>query len=546
MRPLTVAQALAAIVVATRLARGRDRHPPLGRTPTRNEDGADRTDSAVVPVRGEGGAVRSVSVDAAARDGGRVGWAVSVVVPARDEEGRIRPCLAAALADPRVSEVIVVDDESSDGTARIAAEMGARVVPGTPPPYGWVGKQWALHQGIRAATGDIVITLDADARARPGLFGAMASALADCDLLSVGPRFTCGGTAEQALHASFLATLVYRFGPIGASASPPPHRVMANGQCMAFRRGAMLEADGFARVRRHMADDVALARTLAGSGWEVRFLDAGDLLEVDMHDSTAGVWREWGRSLSLRDVTDPVRQAGDLAVIWLTAALPVLRLATGRPTRLDLVLLAVRWSLTGALRGSYTRPGIGLLLSPLLDPVAAVRLTQASLRPVRTWRGRTYPAATWRDSVSRTLSPQNPVRDRDVQNPVRDPDVQDPGRRDVEKRDAEVRGPGVRGAGVQGAGARDSEVQGAGAQAVGGRDSKVRDSGVQSAGVQDSGVQGAGVQGAGVQGAGVQGAGVQGAGVQGAGVQGAGVQGAGVQGAEVWDSGGTGSQNAGA
>jgi dolichol-phosphate mannosyltransferase len=238
-----------------------------------------------------------------------------------------------------------------------------------------------------------VVTLDADTRPKPGLAGALAATLAHHDLVSAGPRFVCDGVAEQALHASFLATLVYRFGPIGSPSPPPAHRVVANGQCLAFRREAMRRADGFARVRSRMTDDVALARTLAADGWVVGFLDAGGLLEVDMHESAAEVWREWGRSLPLSDVTHPAWQAADLAVVWLAAALPVLRLAAGRATRLDLALLAVRLLLTGALRGSYARPGVGVALSVLLDPATAVRLTLASLRPVRSWRGRTYPAA---------------------------------------------------------------------------------------------------------------------------------------------------------
>ncbi|WP_432922738.1 glycosyltransferase [Microbispora sp. CA-135349] len=353
---LTAAQAVAALVVLVRLARGRRRLPPLA-----------------APVQG-----------------GRPG--ISVVVPARDEERRLGPCLRAVLADPAVTEVIVVDDESSDGTARLAAAYGATVVRGDPLPDGWVGKQWALHQGVREAHGQIVVTLDADTRPRPGLFGALAAALGDHDLVSAGPRFVCDGLAEQALHASFLATLVYRFGPIGPAAPPPPHRVVANGQCLAFRREAMRQAGGFARVSGHMTDDVALARALAADGWRVGFLDAGDLLEVDMHESAGEVWREWGRSLPLRDVTRPVWQAADLAVVWLAAALPALRLAAGRPTRLDLTLLAVRVLLTAALRRSYARPGAGVVLSFLLDPFTAVRLTQATLRPVRTWRNRAYRA----------------------------------------------------------------------------------------------------------------------------------------------------------
>ncbi|WP_084780113.1 glycosyltransferase, partial [Planobispora rosea] len=281
------------------------------------------------------------------------------------------------------------------GTARLAAvPRRDGSVAGAPLPPGWVGKQWALRQGAAAARGEVVVTLDADARPRPGLLSAMAAALQDYDLVTAGPRFVCDGAAEQALHASFLATLVYRFGPIGPRVPPPPHLTLANGQCTAFRRDRMAAADGFGRIRGHMTDDVALARTLAADGWAVGFLDAGGLLEVDMHESAGEVWREWGRSLPLRDVTGAGRLAADLAVVWLTCALPAARLVLGRPTRLDLALLGVRLLLTGALRGSYTRPGPGLWSSPLLDPATAVRLTLATLRPVRTWRGRRYPAGT--------------------------------------------------------------------------------------------------------------------------------------------------------
>lgn len=360
MRTLTPLQAVAAGVAAARLARGRNRPAPF--------------------VRGHSG---------------RPPQPVSVVVPARDEESRIEGCVRPLLADPDVSEVVVVDDESRDGTARLAARLGARVVPGAPLPDGWVGKQWALHQGVRAAAGPIVVLLDADTRPKPGLCAELVALLDTYDLVSAGPRFVCDGAAEQALHASFLAGLVYRFGPIGPAAASP-ERLLLNGQCMAFRKDPMLRADGFARVRGHLTDDVALGRLLARDGWRIAFRDAGALLEVDMHQSAADLWREWGRSISLRDVTGNGGLAADLAVVWLTLALPVVRLATGRPTPLDIGLLAQRLLLAAALRGSYARPGMGLAISPLLDVPMAARLTWSALRPPRTWRGRTYgrPAVT--------------------------------------------------------------------------------------------------------------------------------------------------------
>ncbi|MES9609092.1 MULTISPECIES: glycosyltransferase [Actinomadura] len=372
MRPLTVLQAAAAAVVAARLARGRRRRAPLG-------PGA----AGPPPER------------------------VSVVIPARDEESRLEGCLAPLLADPVVDEVIVVDDESRDGTARLAKRLGATVVPGAPLPDGWVGKQWALHQGVQAATGPIVVLLDADMRPKAGLCAALAALLDGHDLVSAGPRFICDNAVEQALHASLLATLVYRFGPIGSTGpGAPAERLLVNGQCMAFRKASMREADGFARVRRHLTDDVALGRLLARDGWRVAFVDAGPLLEADMHSSAADVWRAWGRSIALRDVTPAAHMAGDLAVVWLTAALPVLRLAAGRPTPLDLVLLAQRLLLVTALRGSYARASPGLAASPLLDVATAVRLTWSALLPTRTWRGRDYGPA----SVRPAAPPARPAR----------------------------------------------------------------------------------------------------------------------------------------
>ena len=410
---LTVLQGAAAGVVAARLARGRDRPPRL--------------------AAGVSGPPREP---------------VSVVVPARDEEARIEGCIRPLLADPRVAEVIVVDDESRDGTARLAADLGAAVVRGAPLPDGWVGKQWALQQGVTAAAGPIVIVLDADTRPEPGLCAELAALLDAYDLVSAGPRFVCDGTAEQALHASFLAGLVHRFGPIGPAA--PPGRLLVNGQCMAFRRDPMLRARGFARVRGHLTDDVALGRLLARDGWKVAFRDAGALLRVDMHDSAAGVWREWGRSIALRDVTAPGALAADLAVVWLTLALPVLRLGAGRPTLLDLGLLAQRLLLVQALRGSYARPGAGLALSPLLDPLTAVRLTWSALRPARTWRGRVYD----RRAVSPRPVGRGPVGRGRV------------GRGRVGRRPGGHGGAGHGGAGHGGAGHDDAGLGGIGRPAV--------------------------------------------------------------------------------
>ena len=354
----TLAQTAAAAVVLARLAKGRTRR---------------------APVTAEGIAAPS--------------GPVSVVIPARDEADRIGPCLDGLRDDPDVAEVIVVDDRSADDTAAVATALGARVVAGAELPRGWVGKPWALQQGLEAAHGEYVVTLDADTRPRPGLVRALIAELdTGVDIVTGGVRFVCDTPGERWLHPSLLVTLVYRFGPLGVEAPSRPQRVLMNGQCAAVRREPLLAAGGFRAAAAHMTDDVALARALVASGWRLSFVDGADLISTRMHASTRELWREWGRSIAMTDVTTRAWQAADLAVVWLTLGLPPVRLALRRPTRLDTLLLAVRWAMVAPLGRAYTRRDLPFWLSPLADPLAALRLTWSAVRPSRTWRGRTYDA----------------------------------------------------------------------------------------------------------------------------------------------------------
>ena len=361
---LTALQGAAAAVVLARLARGRRRQPALAVPPS-----PPATD-------------------------------ISAVVPARDEAARIGPCVEALVADPGLAEVIVVDDGSTDGTADVARRAGARVVAAGEPPRGWVGKPWALQRGLEAAHGSVVVSVDADTRPRTGLGQALAAALEHADLVTAGARFVCDTAGERWLHPAMLATLIYRFGPPDSTRPARPARLVVNGQCTAVRRRALLDAGGYAHAAGHMTDDAAQARALARLGWRVAFRDGGDLIAVDMHDSVRETWREWGRSLALPDVTSAGWRTADLAVVWLVLGLPPLRMLAGRASRLDAALLVLRWVMCGPLARSYARRGPAYWLSPLADPLAALRLTTSALRPARRWRGRVYGSRTAPRSAS--------------------------------------------------------------------------------------------------------------------------------------------------
>ena len=334
---------------------------------------------------------------------------ISVVIPARDEVRRLGPLLdalcrpgagagAGAGADADVIvEVIVVDDQSTDGTAAFARSFGATVIAGRPLGDGWAGKAWALQQGIEAASGEWVVTLDADTRPDPRLASAVvARAIADgYDLVTVGGRFECPTAGVAWLHPAMLTTLVYRFGPPGWLGRTPLRRMLANGQCMALHRPTFLAGGGLHPVRGAVVEDVALARHLAATGRRVAMLDASSLLTTRMYDDLDDAWRGWGRSLALPGVEPTWRQVLDLVVLASTIALPLPRLLLRRGDALDVVLLAARFgTLAGTVR-AYVLPDrrrrLAYWCSPLADLPATVAVAVGVVRRRHSWRGRQYP-----------------------------------------------------------------------------------------------------------------------------------------------------------
>ena len=321
------------------------------------------------------------------------GPTISVVVPARDEAARIGPLLDAVVGAPGVIEVLVVDDRSTDATAELAAASGARVLPGIDTPPGWAGKAWALHQGLLAATSEWVVFLDADTRPSPELPRALVRrALAEhLDLVTVGGRFECPTAGATWLHPAMLTTLVLRYGPSGRAGRVPRGRLLANGQCMAARRGALLGIDGFRAVHDRVVEDVALARFLDAHGWAVAMLDGGDLLTTRMYEDLRGTWSGWGRSLALPGVEPRWRQAVDLTVLVCAQALPLPRLFARRADIVDVVLLAARLGTLVGTSPAYLRRGPAYWCSPLADPVAVAAVAGNVIRPWRDWRGRSAP-----------------------------------------------------------------------------------------------------------------------------------------------------------
>ncbi len=188
------------------------------------------------------------------------------------------------------------------------------------------------------------------------------------DLISLSPQFILKYPGELWLQPALLMTLVYRFGPAGEKGNSS-ERVMANGQCFFCRRSLLAQVGGYTSARRSFCDDVTLARHIAAHGANVGFLDGAKVLKVRMYEGAAETWREWGRSLDLKDAASRTQIWGDCLFLLAVQGLPILITllllpqilnGTQTPTALtafglNLMLVLIRIGLNWAIAPSYDR-----------------------------------------------------------------------------------------------------------------------------------------------------------------------------------------------
>ena len=190
---------------------------------------------------------------------------VSVVIPVKDDAGHLRQCLTALARQTRhPSEIIVVDNDSADSSAAVAAAFGATVVhcdrPGIPATS-------AL--GYDTATGDLILRLDADCIPSDTWVAETVDAFVRHPRVSVftgGARFIDGPRVLRApLAGAYL-------GAYAAATAPALGHLPLFGSNLAFRRSAWLSVR--ADVRRddpEVHDDLDLAFHL-GERHRIRYL----------------------------------------------------------------------------------------------------------------------------------------------------------------------------------------------------------------------------------------------------------------------------------
>ena len=225
------------------------------------------------------------------------GAKVSVIVPAHDESALIRRCVSSIAAqDAPAHEIIVVDDHSTDDTAEVAAQAGARVVAAADRPEGWLGKPWAAWQGAQAASGEYLLFVDADAILAPACLRAVVAGAekSGADLLAALPRAACASVAEALLQPVMLILMMWQFDPRRVN-DPKDAAAAAPGSFLLFRRSAYDRAGGHVAVRGEIVEDLKLAQLVKQSGMTLRLVSAPHLVATRRALSLRALWNSWFR-----------------------------------------------------------------------------------------------------------------------------------------------------------------------------------------------------------------------------------------------------------
>ncbi len=337
----------------------------------------------------------------------------TVVVPAYNEADNIADCVRAILASEAPCStwaLLVVDDDSSDGTAALAEAAAAgdphfQLLAAGPRPSGerWVGKNWACHRASGAISSDWIAFIDADVRVAPGaLRAALADAVAEgADLLTLAPRLCCGCLAEW-LVQPIIASLLGLGFPIQRANDPADPLAFAAGPFLLFRSQAYRAVGGHRAVAGEVVEDLALARAIKGQGFRLRYLLGLDWLSLRMYRDFAALWEGWTKNWLLGLDRDVAKALGAGAVVVQLYAVPWLLLPPalvlawlgggGAPALVALAAIGLQLAIRLWSRRRFATPldwwwlaGLGGLVIGAIAPVSVLKTLSGR---GWTWRGR--------------------------------------------------------------------------------------------------------------------------------------------------------------
>lgn len=229
---------------------------------------------------------------------------LAILVPARNEAHSL-PRILESLKSAKDAGalIVVIDDQSSDGTAQVARQFQVSVCSTGRKPDGWSGKNWACHCGYEflqktAFTPKFLLFTDADTtHFRSMLPRAVRWAEAtQADLLSAPPYHRSPDIWETMLGPFYL---MIAFITNAKEPSPTANRVFAIGQFLLFRDACYRAIGGHAAIKGDLAEDLAFAQQCFRYKKRYLVYPTATIYETRMYGTIIEFYRGWSRNFCL-------------------------------------------------------------------------------------------------------------------------------------------------------------------------------------------------------------------------------------------------------
>jgi len=228
---------------------------------------------------------------------------ITAIVPARNEEAVVGACVESLAKQSEITEIVVVNDQSSDGTAAIVRDLATRIpklrlLEAQEPPPGWAGKNNAVTIGARHSTSEWLLFTDADVELEDG---ATARALQiaqeiQAALVSFSPEQITKKWYEKALIPFVYCRLARRFSYVTVN-DPKSAAAAANGQFLLIRREVYEAIGGHARFASDVLEDVALATAVKAAGHRLWLGPGKGIVRARMYRTFSAMWEGWTKNL---------------------------------------------------------------------------------------------------------------------------------------------------------------------------------------------------------------------------------------------------------
>lgn len=344
---------------------------------------------------------------------------VSVLIPARDEAKNIKRCIRSLLKQdyPNI-EILVLDDNSSDGTGQIVRQMRkkdsrVRLITGKPLKNGWMGKSYACHQLSKCAKGDYFVFTDADTLH----FSSSVSNAVNCltannlDALSAYPMQIMV-TIHERMLITFISFAILSFLPLVLiKKSRHPLFCTAIGQFMLFKRDVYKKIGGHKSIKKEILDDVKISKQVKRCGYKFMIFDGSGDIYCRMYRNFSGAVKGYSKVIFAAFDFHISIQFIVTVLITILFLLPFILLPLGILVydlpAIVINLITLQVAIIFVIRGILAIRFRSRVLDAFLHPLSMLYIILVSINSILQskigagiyWKGRVYDASSDRDEL---------------------------------------------------------------------------------------------------------------------------------------------------